>query len=483
MSKQSKKPNLLFIFTDEQRADTIHALGNPFIHTPSLDKLSEISTVCSNAYVTQPVCTPSRGSIMTGQYPHTHKTTDNNMLLGDDTLCLPEMPGLSDYTKAYYGKWHLGDEIYRQHGFDFWESVEDCYHQYDSGKYDASQRCGYTNWLVEQGIETDTVDCNGYPFHSRQLTVSLPEQYTKAWYVGMMGEEFIKRHSDDPFILYLNFFEPHMPMTGPLNEFYNWKDIPLPETHENLPDDVPLKYKLFSETFKKKFPTEEAWRRIRSQYYGLVSMVDRQVGRVIDTLEASGEMDNTIIVFTSDHGDMLGNHMLYGKCTMYDESVKVPLLIRMPGQKKKKTITNPVSHIDLVPTLLDAMGAPAYSLCEGESILKELADPDPMIQPEKDVFVEWIGSNNNFDLGAAVGEVSVKEEWLATHSKDEIVSAVRDHVVTIVSPDGRKLSHSLLGEHQLFQLKDDPGETTNLWGNLPCDDLVQKVEEWRSSIT
>ncbi|MFV0466110.1 MAG: sulfatase [Lachnospiraceae bacterium] len=478
MSSTKKRPNLLFLFTDEQRADTIHALGNKQIHTPSLDKLSEISTVCSNAYVTQSVCTPSRGSIMTGLYPHTHKTTDNNMILEDTTLCLPEMPGLSEYTTAYYGKWHLGDEVHAQHGFQYWESVDDGYHQYDSDKYDKSRRCGYTNWLVENGIETDTVDCNGFPYHSRQLSVSLPEQYTKAWYVGMMGEKFIKEHSDEPFILYLNFFEPHMPMTGPLNDFYNWENMPLPETHECLPDDVPLKYKLFSETFQKKFPTEEAWKRIICQYYGLVSMVDRQVGRILDTLEACGELDNTILVYTSDHGDMLGNHNLYGKCTMYEEAIKVPLFIRLPGQKEKKTISNPVSQIDLVPTLLEALGAPSYPPCEGSSIFKELSDPDPLVQPEKDVFVEWIGSNNNFDLGAEIGEVSIKEEWLTHNTKAEITEAVRDRVITIISPDGRKLSYSPLGEHQFFNLKSDPGETTNLWGKIPCNDLVQKAEEW-----
>ncbi|MGM0494441.1 MAG: sulfatase family protein, partial [Armatimonadota bacterium] len=125
-----RRPNLLFLYTDEQAAKTMSAYGNDHIETPNLDRLADGSIVFENTYVTQPVCTPSRSSLLTGLYPHSSGCTANNVPLPQDVECLPELADFSDYRTAHMGKWHLGDEIFAQHGFDEWVSIEDGYRQY-----------------------------------------------------------------------------------------------------------------------------------------------------------------------------------------------------------------------------------------------------------------------------------------------------------------------------------------------------------------
>ncbi len=156
-----KKPNLLFIFTDEQAAKTMAAYGNKMIETPNLNKLANESIVFENAYVTQPVCTPSRSTLMTGLYPHTNGCTANNIQLSEDTLCFPEMADFADYKVAYHGKWHLGDEIFRQHGYQEWVSIDDGYRRFYSDEKDKNDHSSYYHFLVENGFKPDvkTDDC------------------------------------------------------------------------------------------------------------------------------------------------------------------------------------------------------------------------------------------------------------------------------------------------------------------------------------
>ena len=154
-SKQ-QKPNLLFIWTDEQRADTMAAYGNHKIHAPNLNKLASQSIVFENAYVTQPVCTPNRAAVMTGLWPHQTGCIKNNIPLPSNIQCLPELVGDSDYHTAYMGKWHLGDEIFAQHGFEEWVSMEDGYRRYYSEGRDRNKRSDYHHFLIDYGYKPDS---------------------------------------------------------------------------------------------------------------------------------------------------------------------------------------------------------------------------------------------------------------------------------------------------------------------------------------
>jgi arylsulfatase A-like enzyme len=224
------KPNLLFIFTDEQRADTMAAYGNPHIEMPNLNRLASESVVFDQAYVTQPVCTPSRASIMTGLYPHTNGCTENNRALPPDVPCLPEMLTDQDYVTGYHGKWHLGDEIFLQHGFDEWISIDDGYAKYYSPRRDPEARSSYHHFLVQQGLKP----ANGKTFN-RHEAARMPEEFGKPAFLAQEASRFIRENRDRPFILYVNFFEPHMPFFGPRDDQYDPDEIPLPESFENPP--------------------------------------------------------------------------------------------------------------------------------------------------------------------------------------------------------------------------------------------------------
>ena len=244
----ARKPNLLFLFTDEQRYDTLGAYGNRLIETPHLNRLAETSTVFERTYVTQPVCTPSRSSLLTGQVPHRCGCTENNIPLSEEIPCLPEMVSDGDYATGYHGKWHLGDEIFQQHGFDDWRSIEDGYWKYYREGRPLDARSTYHQWLTEKGHQPK----NGTRF-GRGEVARYPEALGKPAYLGEEASRFIREHKDHPFILYVNFLEPHMPFYGPRDDQYEPRNIPLPGNFDHeLGEDAPLKARLFREHYFQK---------------------------------------------------------------------------------------------------------------------------------------------------------------------------------------------------------------------------------------
>ena len=476
-----RPPNLLFIFTDEQRAGTMAAYGNRAIDMPNLNRLASQSVVFERAYVTQPVCTPSRSTIMTGLYPHTNGCTENNVSLPADVPCLSEMLASGEYVAAYHGKWHLGDEIFCQHGFNEWRSIEDCYYQHYSEGRDPDARSTYHRWLIERGFTPQ----NGAIFDRAEAT-RLPEAYGKPAYLAEEGSRFIREHRDDPFVLYINFLEPHMPFFGPRDDQYDPADVMLPANFDaRLTDEQPLKTRLFERYYYERgysglaLRTEADWRRMIANYWGLCSLVDTHVGTILDTLEACGLEENTIVVYTSDHGDMMGSHRLLAKCVQFEEVVRVPQLVHLPGQRDQIRIGEPVSQVDLVPTLLDLMGQPIPHHLQGRSLRPRIEGA--AVLPPDDVFIEWNGPNHG--LGDVMGRVAIPEPMRELASEDEIVAAVTDPVRTVITPDGWKFNCSPLGEHELYNLNDDPGETTSLAmraGMRPLmEELVDKIRDWQ----
>jgi arylsulfatase A-like enzyme len=223
----TRPPNLLFVFTDEQRYDTMAAYGNTKTEMPNLNRLASQSVVFERAYVTQPVCTPSRATIMTGLYPHTNGCTENNIPLSADIPCFPEMLRSGAYATAYHGKWHLGDEIFCQHGFDEFRSIEDNYIRYYGEGRDPEARSTYHHWLVENGFTPSRGTIFG-----RGETARFPEAYGKPAYLAREASRYIREHQDEPFVLYVNFLEPHMPFFGPRDDQYDPAEVSLPENFQ-----------------------------------------------------------------------------------------------------------------------------------------------------------------------------------------------------------------------------------------------------------
>jgi arylsulfatase A-like enzyme len=452
------QPNLLFIFTDQQRADTMSAYGNERIRTPNFNRLAERSTVFSKAYVTQTVCIPSRASIMTGLTPHSCDCPWNSsVILPLHVPCLPEMINTRGYHTAYMGKWHLGDEIIPQHGFAEWRAIEDCYWQkFHRPQHDPLSHSHYHHFLIGRGYRPEKGDWFRRPEIGR-----LPEEVGKAAFLANEASRFLGENAGEPFILYVNFLEPHGPMYHPANHRYDPLEIPLPESFHSWPSERHhLKARLLQrEWMAAKYPDERAWREFRAQYWGMCSLVDAQVGRILSALEESGQADNTIVVYTSDHGDMAGEHGIQAKAIPYEGAARVPLLVRLPGQTSQRFIQHPVSQIDLVPTLLDLLGQPIPDFLEGVSWKRVLEGADERELPEE-VVLEWNGTDGCLRPYYNSGEFPSHLAALA--SVEAMMDAIRDSVRTIYS-DGWKFNCSPIGQHELFDLISDPLENVNLY--------------------
>jgi len=466
------KPNLLFIWTDEQQPGTIGAYGNSIIKTPNLDRLAGDSYVFKYAYVTQPVSTPSRSSIMTGLYPHSSGCLSNNIPLNDSIDCLPGLINDPEYSTGYMGKWHLGNEVFSQKGFKTWISIEDSYSDYFSDGFDKNSRSSYHKWLLDKGYKPD----NKNNKFSRDFASKLPITDCKPKFLEEKACAFLEENRNNPFILYINFLEPHMPFSGPLNNMYNPAEVTIPESFDDpLEENEPLNYKLKRENVLKSYgSTEDDFRKLTAKYWGLASQVDLSVGAILNKLKELGLDTNTIVIFTSDHGDMMGAHRLVAKSVMYQEAVRIPLMIKIPSLKTSpRIIENQVSQIDIIPTILDLMKKDKNSKLQGKSLLPLISGENT---EEDYVFIEW---NNNLDKE----EGTSKKSKLA--SKEEITRAQKSNTRTVISPDGWKLCLSDLDNSQLFDLNNDPYEKTNLFTQPEYRDkiifLSNKILEWQKS--
>jgi len=466
-----KKPNLLFIWTDEQRADTMAAYGNNKIHAPNLNKLAGQSVVFENAYVTQPVCTPNRSTVMTGLWPHQSGCVKNNIPLPSNIPCLPELLGDNDYRTAYMGKWHLGDEIFAQHGFEEWVSIEDGYRRYYSEGRDRNKRSDYHRYLVEHGYKPDSGD-NAF---SRSFAARRPLEHCKPKFLEKKACDFLRRHRKEPFVLYINFLEPHMPFFGPLDDEHNPEEIDLPSNFSDpLEENEPLRYRIIREYCRAKYGKDEKdIRALIRRYWGLVTQVDLSVGAILKTLSDLGLADNTIVVYTSDHGDMMGSHHMVEKSVMYEEAVRIPWLMRIP-QMRGSLIKNRVSQIDMVPTLLELLDCGVDEQFSGQSLV-------PLIKAgrvgQDHVFIEW---NPNS------GAMKVKKGGTQLTSKEELRRLENEHTRAVVSPDGWKLCLSDSDKCQLFDLNKDPGETVNLFDSGRHEDIIKKltmmIHKWQKTV-
>ena len=477
-----KTRNLLFIFTDQQRHDTLSVSGNRTIQVPNLDALADESCVFRDAYASQPVCSPSRGTMMTGLYPHTHRVVENNLILPHDARCIAEY--LHEHRTAYLGKWHLGNETRCQHGFHEWVSTEHYY--YRDVRDDTTtpeENCSYHRFLVENGFMPDGED-GDYRFFTRDFATRLPVEYSKPAFLAGEADRFLRENRDRPFALYVNFLEPHPPYRSVNDDLYDPATIDLPPNFGvELDETAPAKCRFkaaYARANGRHFPLsdEHSWRKQIARYLGCVTLIDTYVGRILDSLRQHGLEDNTMVVFTSDHGEMMGDFGLISKAVMFQPSIRVPLLFRVPWvTTEQRVIDGPVNLVDLVPTILDVLGYPLDSTLQGESLYPVITADRPF--GGKDVFVEY---HENPDAlfrkkkyaGVLTPGLRKELERLYPHPVEER---------TIVTPDGWRLTLNQTGEHELYDLTGDPLERTNLYGRsryqATVSELRSKVASWQ----
>jgi arylsulfatase A-like enzyme len=455
---EGRKPNLILFLPDQQRADTLACYGGVKVRAPNLNKLASESVIFERTYVTHPVCTPSRSSLMTGTWPHINGCTRNSVPLDGRFRVFPEMlADNKEYCTAYIGKWHLGEDGPAGRGFQQWISTDD--------------HGDYTNFLDANGIAPDK--SNG---RFSEITISnLPIELSRPKFLEKHACDFIEKHQRDPFILVVAFVEPHSPYNGPLNSDNPLDQVKLDVT-ATLPEteDIPLRYRLMREwqqaeavLDRERLPlqlffgiTPEEYCSIKQRYLGLVTLVDQSIGAILGCLERYGLTNDTIVVHTSDHADSLGAHHLFGKETMFEEAARVPWLIRFPGQTRSQIISRPVSHINFVPTLLDLLRQPNHQQCAGKSLASLINDES--LLPDN-IFVEWAPNRTKVKKGSRLARRRI------------IKRAVEESTRTLVSPDGWKLCLRDTDLNELYNLEDDPFETRNLYSDSGCASAISRL--------
>ena len=438
------KPNVLFIIMDDQRADTLGIINNPRIQTPNLDRIASNGTVFTNTFITVPICTPGRAEVLTGCNSFTNDVLWFGIPINPELKLLPEAFNEAGYHCGHVGKWHNDG------------------HPRDKG-YHRVRRCMTQDFVAPKDGQTFTFEEDGKPVkgHSTEL-------FTEA-----LLEEVEQAPQDKPWFMYLGYHSPHDPFDcpEPYLSMYDTPDFPLPENY--MPEhpfdngDMTIRDELLL-----PFPrTQEEVRKYRAQYYGMITHHDHHIGRILDRLEERGELENTIVVFTGDHGLAVGSHGLLGKENMYDHSTRIPLMMMGPGINKNQIVPGLCCNTDMYPTLCDLTGVPipetvkdGASLADNlsgqvtdsgrESVFSAFRSP---AQPELYDFLEMDLEANPVPHG--------RRNDQKLHDTQRMVRT-----------ETHKLCYyPLIGKFQLFDLEQDPQELHDL---LQAWRMIGREKPW-----
>lgn len=437
------RPNILWICTDQQRYDTIHSLGNNQIRTPNIDRLVSNGVSFTHAYCQSPVCTPSRASFLTGRYPRTTRCRQNGQSIPADERLLPRILKDHGYTCGLSGKLHLSScsdgkvESRIDDGYDefFWS-----HHPQPDWPENA-----YQQWLTKQGISWDELYQSPEQNHVKP---GLPAEYHQTTWCAEMAIDFIHRHKERPWLFSVNMFDPHHPFDPPQDylERYAPEEMPLPKLQEFEWNDKPHYQQLdhiwahnTEGGMRVDAITPEQSQKITAAYYAMIELIDDQVGRMLHALEETGQLDNTIVVFMSDHGEMLGDHGLYLKGPhFYEEAVHVPLVMQWPSRFAKGIeVEGLVELVDLVPTFCDAVGIDIEPQIQGQSLFDLCTSEAPPGDFRDSVYCEYMTS------------------WTHHRSYGTMLRTKRHKIVVYHGTD----------EGELYDLVADPDEFHNLWND------------------
>ncbi|MGC9521919.1 MAG: sulfatase family protein [Anaerolineae bacterium] len=444
----SERPNVLWICTDQQRFDTIGALGNDAIRTPNLDRLAAEGVAFTRAYCQCPICTPSRASFLTGKYPSTIHVNRN----GD--AWFPERPGLITrtlrdvgYDLGLAGKLHLTaangrveqlpDDAYGYRVFK-WS------HHPTPEDFWPTEAHDYQAWLRDQGVDWDkayNADLDSpwnVPGYCRPGIAA--EHHQTTWCANE-AIAFITEEREGPWLMSVNPFDPHPPFDPPLSylERMDQDAMPLPLFREEEMQSQ-LRFRgIDHQTDLPESPHDYDARRMVAAYYAQIELIDDQVGRMLEALEASGQLDDTIVIFTSDHGEMLGDHgLLWKGARFYGGAVHIPLILSWPGHFKSGLRSEALVELtDLVPTLLDALGLDISPHVQGKSLVPILTgEADRDASPREFVRCEYHDA---------------LDRAFASHA-----NMLRNDRYKLVVYHGHEVG-------ELYDLHADPEEFENLW--------------------
>jgi N-acetylglucosamine-6-sulfatase len=441
---KSERMNVIYILTDDQRYDEIGFL-NPVISTPNMDKLAQEGVHFANSFVTTSLCSPSRATILTGQYMHNHGVVDNNVAPKEGTVFFPQYLQQAGYETALVGKWHMGEHASAnrklddpQPGFDHWVSFA------GQGEYYPVIKKGKPNKINVNG---EQVNQQGY------ITDELTD-YALDW----LNKREASPAADKPFFLYLSHKAVHANFAPAKRheEQYEGKKIPVPasqaDTEENY-KGKPLWVKNQRNSWHGvDFPYHSSLdvQDYKMEYHRALSAVDDSIGRLLEWLEESGQADNTIVMLMGDNGFMFGEHGLIDKRNAYEESMRVPLLAYGPGLKANHRVEQIVANIDIAPTILDIAGIESPDYFEGRSFYP-LAKGDTVKEWREELLYEYY--------------------WEFNYPSTPTTFALRTDNYKFVT------YHGIWDIEELYNIKDDPREMENLIYNPDYLGVVAELRQ------
>lgn len=413
--------NFVFIITDSQRKDMVSAYGSPWMDTPNLDRLAREGVRFERAYTASPVCTPARSAMFSGMYPQVNGAWCNNTAPSAAIPLMGTIFSYYGYRTGYTGKWHLDGNNYFGDGEpgggfepDWW---------YDGKRY---------------------ADDIGEAMFEAYLTGKTPEELRKAGFteeniwghrVADRAIDFLDHVGDAPFLLAVSFDEPHGPFVAPPEywEQINPTEIPKPVNYSAPVDDKPLLQRV-----QREQNGEQEWELFApkwTRFYGCNRYIDREIGRVLDAIDEKHK-DDTVVIYTSDHGDMLRAHGLLVKGPlMYEEVANIPFIVRAPSGRKNASSHELVSQLDILPTLLDFAGIEIPGTMQGVSFKSLLED-------------EQASTRNT--LMVSFNRFAINHDQFGSFYPIRCMVDVR-----------YKLVINLLDTDELYDLQEDPGEMTN----------------------
>ena len=427
-SQQPERTNLLFVLADQWRSSAFGFGSDAVVRTPHLDRMASEGANWKRAYAANPVCTPNRACILTGRYSHQTGMIKNDIQLPPGEVCWPELFREAGYATHYVGKWHLDGPPkpgyvppgWRRRGFESFEGFN------RGHKY-------HEPW----GFFDD-----GRPLE--QSDGDLPDPYYEPQLQTDLAIRFMRGQRSRPFACFLSWGPPHTPFRPP-REFRTYDPAAI-ELRSNVPPEH-----------------AERARKELAGYYGLCESLDHEMGRLLAFLEESGLAQSTLVVFTSDHGELAGSHGKYRKGEPEDESLQVPLLMRQPGRIAAAETKTLISSVDLMPTLLTLCDLPAASSCSGRDLAGAVLQgaTDPQV---RSVYCEGKVSSNR---KSPPGKNSPSQgPWRAV---------VTGRYKLVVRGDPETVEG-------LFDLEQDPMEVRNLANDATArgtkDDLLAELKGW-----
>jgi arylsulfatase A-like enzyme len=477
--------NVLLITSDQQHWSTLGSL-NPKIKTPALDRLAAEGTRYDRAYVPSPVCTPTRASIITGQYPAWHGAWTIGVKLDEDIPTVGDVFSRNGYSTSLVGKAHFQPLASTEEqtslesqptlrDLDFWADFTGPWYGFEhievarmhADEYHVGQH--YAIWMEQRGLKNWADFFQAWPPDpaalEREHAWDLPEQYHYTIWTGERTIAALERDvaSGIPFFIWSSFHDPHPPYLVPepwasmydpadmepgtldadeIEHMVTWTRM----TQEEMPDYAHLVESGFSNHgFSSHLTEDELLRSRMAIYYGMISFMDHQIGQILDAMDQFGIANDTVVVFTSDHGHYLGQHGLTAKGPFhYEDGIRVPFIVRYPGQSNAgMTSTAIQSLVDLPQTFLDICGLPVPGQMQGVS--------------QKEV---WLGNQES------------ARSWAICENRHQ-PSAV--HLRTFVTERYKMTVYRALDEGELYDLQEDPEERRNRWHDPAYTDVKLQV--------